>query len=108
MVFGRKPPPQMGPPWGMTPAGALVATGPLQGMAQAVQIETRQAPGIGLPRIFIANAIDNRAERVMIDYTAQAVAFRYQIDSVWHNAAPLVPYPPPPKHKGPPPMGPPT
>lgn len=108
MIFGSKKPVQMGPPWGMGPPVEMVATVPLQNMAQSLMIEARQSPGFGLARIFLADAIDNRAERIMLDFTAQTLAFRYQIDGVWHNMGPLVPYPPPPKHKGPLPMGPPT
>lgn len=108
MIFGRKTPQQAGPPWGMGPPVEMVAIVPLQNMAQSLMIESRQHPGFGLARIFLAEGIDNRVERIMLDFTAQTVAFRYQIDGVWHNMAPLVPYPPPPKHRGPLPMGPPT
>jgi type II secretory ATPase GspE/PulE/Tfp pilus assembly ATPase PilB-like protein len=108
MIFGSKKHVQAGPPWGMGPPVEMVPTVPLQNMAQSLLIEVRQHPGFGLARIFLAEGIDNRAERIMLDFTAQAVAFRYQIDGVWHNLGPLVPYPPPPKHKGPLPLGPPT
>ena len=108
MIFGSKKHVQAGPPWGMGPPVEMVPTVPLQNMAQSLLIEARQHPGYGLARIFLAEGIDNRAERIMLDFTAQTVAFRYQIDSVWLNMGPLVPYPPPPKHKGPLPMGPPT
>jgi len=62
MIFGGKKPQQMGPPWGMGPPVELVSTVPLQGMAQSLMIEARQHPGFGVARIFLADAIDNRAE----------------------------------------------
>jgi type II secretory ATPase GspE/PulE/Tfp pilus assembly ATPase PilB-like protein len=40
--------------------------------------------------MMLAEAIDQRADKIMLDYTADAVAVRYQIDGVWHNANPKV------------------
>lgn len=108
MIFGSKPPPPAGPPWGMGPPVEMSAVVPLQNLAQSLQIEARQLPGFGLARIFLADAMENRAEKIMLDYTAAGVALRYMVDGVWHNASPMVPYPPLPKHKGPPPFGPPN
>jgi len=41
-------------------------------------------------KYLLADAITQRAERVMLEYTQDAVAVRYQIDGVWHNVTPKV------------------
>jgi hypothetical protein len=38
----------------------------------------------------LADAIAQRADKVMLDYTADAVAVKYEIDGLWHNANPKV------------------
>ena len=48
----------------------------------------RQSPGWPVARELIADAIEHRADAVMLDYTATAVGVRYQIDGVWHNYDP--------------------
>ena len=77
-------------PWELGPAVELIATTPLQQQNQALVIEARQSPAYVATKTILADAFDNRAERIMLDYTAQAVSIRYQVDSVWHNAAPKV------------------
>jgi type II secretory ATPase GspE/PulE/Tfp pilus assembly ATPase PilB-like protein len=49
---------------------------------------SRQSPGFPLARQLIADAIDRRAEGILLDYTAQGVTTRLQIDGVWHNHEP--------------------
>lgn len=44
----------------------------------------RQAPGYLPAREVLAQGLDNRAGSVMLDYTQQAVAVRFQVDGVWH------------------------
>jgi type II secretory ATPase GspE/PulE/Tfp pilus assembly ATPase PilB-like protein len=38
----------------------------------------------------IADALDNRAEKIMLDFTADAVAVKYYVDGVWHNGNPKI------------------
>jgi type II secretory ATPase GspE/PulE/Tfp pilus assembly ATPase PilB-like protein len=53
---------------------------------QANIIRARQLPGFMVAKELFADALDNRADKVMLDYTKEAVAVRYQIDGVWHEA----------------------
>ncbi len=52
---------------------------------QANLIRARQSPGFLLARELLADAMMRRAESVMMDFTADAVAMRLEIDGVWHN-----------------------
>ena len=49
---------------------------------------SRQSPGFPVARQLIADAIDHRAEGILLDYTAQGVTSQLQIDGVWHNHEP--------------------
>ncbi|HEX3997698.1 MAG TPA: ATPase, T2SS/T4P/T4SS family [Pirellulales bacterium] len=48
----------------------------------------RQSPGFPAARRLIADALEHRADAVLLDYTAQGVTSRLQIDGVWHNHEP--------------------
>ena len=92
-------------PWEMGPPVEFAATTPLQQQNQAILIEARQSPAFVSTKILVADALDNRAEKIMLDYTQEAVAIRYYVDGIWHNAAPVVQLP---QLKGPPLKGPPN
>jgi type II secretory ATPase GspE/PulE/Tfp pilus assembly ATPase PilB-like protein len=92
-------------PWEAGPPVELAATTPLAQQNQALLIEARQSPAFVPTKILLADALDNRAEKILLDYTAQAVAIRYYVDGIWHNAAPIVPIP---QVKGPPVNAPPN
>jgi type II secretory ATPase GspE/PulE/Tfp pilus assembly ATPase PilB-like protein len=47
-------------------------------------LTARQAPGFLPAREILAQALDNRADSVMLDYTQQSVSVRFQVDGVWH------------------------
>ncbi|MBW8885459.1 MAG: hypothetical protein JF612_11960 [Planctomycetia bacterium] len=68
----------------------FVPIGPLQNENQHALIEARQSPGYVANKYLFSEAIAQRAERIMLEYTADAVAVRYQIDGVWINATPKV------------------
>jgi type II secretory ATPase GspE/PulE/Tfp pilus assembly ATPase PilB-like protein len=53
---------------------------------QANLIQARQLPGYIPAKDLIAAAFDARADRVMLDYTRDAVSVRHEIDGVWQNA----------------------
>lgn len=53
---------------------------------QANMIDARQSRGYLPAKALIAAAIDNRAEKVMMDFSAQEVTTRYLVDGVWHDA----------------------
>ncbi len=62
------------------------ASGKNEQLAQANLIASRQSRGFVPMKELIANAVDHRAERVLMDYGADAVTIRYQVDGVWHDA----------------------
>jgi len=90
--LGKKPPKQrdVKQAWQAGPPVELVAVGPLQMENQQALIEARQSPAYIAVKFLIADALSQRAERIMLDYTQDAVGVRYQIDGVWHNATPKV------------------
>ena len=47
-------------------------------------LTARQSPGYLHARELLYEAINNRAGGVMLDYTQQSVAVRFQVDGVWH------------------------
>jgi type II secretory ATPase GspE/PulE/Tfp pilus assembly ATPase PilB-like protein len=49
----------------------------------------RQSPGWMPARELLDDAAKQRATHVMLDYTAEAVAVRYQVDGVWLDRAPM-------------------
>jgi type II secretory ATPase GspE/PulE/Tfp pilus assembly ATPase PilB-like protein len=51
---------------------------------QAHLLTAKQSPGFLFAQRMLAHALDSRAETIMLDYTAQGVAVRYQIDGFWH------------------------
>ncbi len=79
-----KHPWQAGPPVEMNPVG------PLQMENQQALIEARQSTGFVASKYLLSDAIAQRAERIMLEYTADAVGVRYQIDGVWINVTPKV------------------
>ena len=52
---------------------------------QANLITARQSPGYLLVKELVADMVDRRSDRVILDYTQQAVVARQHIDGVWHN-----------------------
>jgi type II secretory ATPase GspE/PulE/Tfp pilus assembly ATPase PilB-like protein len=76
--------------WQLGPPVEMVAVGPLQLENQQALIEARQSPAFVPLKFLLADAVGQRADKIMLDYTADAVAIRYQIDGLWHNAAPKV------------------
>jgi len=55
---------------------------------QANIILARQSDGFIPAKHLVSDAIDRRAEKVMLDFGRDLVAVRYQIDGVWHEADP--------------------
>ncbi len=73
---------EQGPPVQLTACGGTEAEN------QSHLIMARQSPGYVLVKEIIADALQRRAGRVMLDYTKEVVAVRYEIDGVWHNLEP--------------------
>jgi type II secretory ATPase GspE/PulE/Tfp pilus assembly ATPase PilB-like protein len=76
--------------WQMGPPVEIVAVGPLQMENQAATIDARQSPAFVATKFLLADGLAQRADKIMLDYTADAVAVRYEIDGMWHNANPKV------------------
>lgn len=76
--------------WMLGPPLELMPVGPLQMENQAAVIEARQSPAYVPVKFLLADALAQRADKIMLDYTADAVGVRYQIDGIWHNAMPKV------------------
>jgi type II secretory ATPase GspE/PulE/Tfp pilus assembly ATPase PilB-like protein len=68
----------------------LSPVGPLQMENQAALIEARQSPAYVAVKFLLADGLTQRSDKIMLDYTADAVGIRYQIDGIWHNAMPKV------------------
>ncbi|MEX2315715.1 MAG: ATPase, T2SS/T4P/T4SS family [Pirellulales bacterium] len=52
---------------------------------QANLITARQSPGYLLVKELIADMVSRRSDRLILDYSQEAVTARYHIDGVWHN-----------------------
>ncbi len=57
--------------------------------AQGLSIAARQLPGYPVAIILLANAISGRADRVLMDFSAQGAIVRYRIDGVWDTLPPM-------------------
>lgn len=51
-------------------------------------LRARQSPGYLVAREMLFDALDQRATSLLLDYTQQQVAVRYEIDGVWHQGEP--------------------
>ncbi|MEQ1830849.1 MAG: ATPase, T2SS/T4P/T4SS family [Pirellula sp.] len=57
--------------------------------AQGLTIASRQLPGYPLAIVLLANAISNRADRILMDYSVQGALVRYRVDGVWETLPPF-------------------
>lgn len=57
--------------------------------AQALLISTRQGPGYQVAGGQLAHAIQSRATHVLMDFSQNACAIRYQIDGNWEQLPPI-------------------
>src|SRR5262245_24478072 len=76
--------------WQLGPPVEMVAVGPLQMENQQALIEARQSSAFVSVKYLIADALAQRADRILLEYTANDVAVKYQVDGVWMNATPKV------------------
>ena len=72
------------PPVTLIPMGA-----PDKQQDQANLLAAKQSPAFPMANGILAHCLSRRGERVMLDYTAQGVAVRFEIDGVWVNGEPL-------------------
>ena len=72
------------------PQVKLTALGGADERANNVNLLTaRQSAGWRPARELIDDAINQRSTHIMLDYTAESVAVRYQVDGVWLDRAPM-------------------
>ncbi|MCH5373143.1 MAG: Flp pilus assembly complex ATPase component TadA, partial [Planctomycetes bacterium] len=57
--------------------------------AQSLLIKTRQGPGYQIAGGQLAHAIQSRATHILMDFSQNACALRYQIDGNWEQLPPL-------------------
>jgi len=76
--------------WQMGPPVNLDAVGPLQMENQSATIDARQSPGFVPVKFLVADALAQRADKIALDYTADTVTVRYEVDGIWNQATPKV------------------
>ncbi|MCA9269433.1 MAG: Flp pilus assembly complex ATPase component TadA, partial [Planctomycetales bacterium] len=52
-------------------------------------IKSRQSPAFVVAKNLLADAIDARGEKILLDYSQQGVAVKHQVDGVWQAAEPM-------------------
>ncbi len=57
--------------------------------AQGVLVAMRQLPGYPIALNVLAQAMKSRADRILLDYSAQGVAVRSRIDGIWEAMSPM-------------------
>jgi type II secretory ATPase GspE/PulE/Tfp pilus assembly ATPase PilB-like protein len=67
------------------PVDLMAIAAPEERDNQANLITARQSPGYLLDKELIADMVDRRSDRCILDYTQQSVVARQHIDGVWHN-----------------------
>ncbi len=72
------------PPLNLTPMGA-----PDKQQDQANLLAAKQSPAFPIAVGVLAHCLMRRGERLMLDYAAQGVAVRFEIDGVWMNGEPM-------------------
>ena len=56
---------------------------------QANLLAAKQSPAFPIANGIMAHCLSRRGERIMLDYAAQGVGVRFEIDGVWMNGDPL-------------------
>jgi len=72
------------PPLTLIPMGA-----PDKQQDQANLLAAKQSPAFPIAVGVLAHCLSRRGERLMLDYAAQGVAVRFEIDGVWMNGDPM-------------------
>jgi len=65
-----------------------VVAGATQPDNEGQHLVARQLPGYEPAQRLMIDAVENRADSVLIDVGGESTAIRYLIDGVWHNVAP--------------------
>lgn len=76
--------------WQMGPAVEISAVGPLKQENQQALIDGRQSPAYVSVKFLMADALSQRVEKILMEYTANAIGVRYLIDGIWADVTPKV------------------
>jgi type II secretory ATPase GspE/PulE/Tfp pilus assembly ATPase PilB-like protein len=63
----------------------IKASGVNKDEAVGLLIACRQLPGYPLAILLVTNAINTRADRILIDFSAQGAVARYRVDGIWES-----------------------
>jgi type II secretory ATPase GspE/PulE/Tfp pilus assembly ATPase PilB-like protein len=96
-MFGKKkkaPGPQQNS--GLNPASQMALppvefkpAAPSTQLQQGVLISCRAIPQYGTAVMVVAQAINSRADQILLDFTAQGAAVRFRVDGLWEKMPPL-------------------
>ena len=97
MIFGKKKPKPKPTADGPTlnaegveiPALEIKTLGIPKDELQGLSIAARQLPGYPIAIVLLANAVTSRADRILMDYSAQGAVVRYRIDGNWETLPPM-------------------
>ena len=95
MVFGKKKAKPAGDSLSIggedvvIPPLEIKTVGVAKDEAQGLMIAARQLPGYPVALVVLANAISARADRILMDYSAQGAVVRYRIDGQWEALPPM-------------------
>lgn len=63
----------------------IKASGVGKDEAVGLLIASRQLPGYPLAITLVTNAINSRADRILVDFSAQGAVARYRVDGIWES-----------------------
>lgn len=89
VVLRKAPPPPPPLPQDMGPSVEFKPAATIGSEAQATLILVRQNPAYPALKGLVADAIARRSDQVLLDYTAEQVSVRYQVDGLWHDMPPM-------------------
>ncbi|MBM3966830.1 MAG: general secretion pathway protein GspE [Planctomycetes bacterium] len=90
MIFGKKKPKKTDEAQSL---GGEITIPPLEiktmgigrDEATGLLIASKQLPGYPVALVLLANAITGKADRILIDYSAQGAVVRYRVDGIWET-----------------------
>ena len=95
MIFGKKKPNPTADGPALNAEGVEIPTLEIKTLGipkdelQGLSIAARQLPGYPIAIVLLANAITSRADRILVDYSAQGAVARYRIDGNWETLPPM-------------------
>lgn len=87
-MANQPPPGPPPPPHTLGPPVNFKAAGKDQQQQQMNLIQARNSFAFPLLRELLADALTKRSDLILLDYTREAMAARFQVDGMWHNLPP--------------------